>query len=276
MDSPFRCFLLGYTLCIFFFLLTLFAGVSSQPLSYYCPNTTTYTPNSTYQANLNSLLSTLSSNGTRENGFYSFTAGGGRDNSRDTAYGLFMCRGDVSTSDCGACVRNAIREILQLCPNERAAVVWYDFCMLRYSNSSMFGRADQSPLLNSYNTQNDSQLARFMDAVGNTLNQMATRAAGGRSGKKFATQEANFTAFERIYSLGQCTPDLSELDCQSCLGAAIQRLPGCCYSALGARTLFPSCNVRDEYTKRMEMTKMPRANRRSSRRHDGKRLEGLI
>nr|GMD83092.1 cysteine-rich receptor-like protein kinase 25 [Ipomoea batatas] len=245
MDSPFRGFLLGLCFCIFFLLITLFIGVSSQPLSYYCPNTTTYAPNSTYRANLNSLLSTLSSNATRQNGFHSYTAGG-RDSSGDTAYGLFMCRGDVSTSDCEACVRNASRDIFQLCPNEKTVVVWYDFCMLRYSNSSMFGRADQSPVLYLYNTQNDSQPARFMDAVGNTLNAMATRAAGGGAGKKFATQIANFTAFETIYSLGQCTPDLSELDCQSCLGAAIRQLPGCCYSALGARTLFPSCNVRYE------------------------------
>ncbi|XP_031095412.1 cysteine-rich receptor-like protein kinase 25 [Ipomoea triloba] len=234
---------LGYTLCIFF-LITQFIGTTSQqlllvPPPVSCPNTTTYTPNSTYQANLNSLLSILSSNGTRKNGFYSYPAGG-RENSEDTSYGMFMCRGDVSTDDCVACVRNASRYILKICPNGKAAVVWYDFCMLRFSDSPMFGRADQWPAKIVYLLEKDSQPARFMEAVGSTLNEVATRAAVGQSGKKFATLEGNYTAFERIYSLGQCTPDISNLDCESCLRAAI----GQRRSSLGATILFPSCIVR--------------------------------
>ncbi|CAH9093560.1 unnamed protein product [Cuscuta epithymum] len=229
--------------CIFFFFILL-AVAASQPLGNYCPNsTTTYTTNSTFHSNLMALLSALASNATRPNGFYNSTVG----SRNSTAYGLFMCRGDVSTSGCAACVSDAGTNILKLCPNKRTADIWYDNCMLRYSDVSMFGRADQSIVLNLYNTQNDTQPARFMQAVGNTMGQMAAAAAAGdRSGKKFATLEANFSSFEKIYSLGQCTPDLSVLDCQSCLGSAIQRLPGCCYSALGARTIYPSCNVRYE------------------------------
>ncbi|XP_019170713.1 PREDICTED: cysteine-rich receptor-like protein kinase 25 [Ipomoea nil] len=247
LPPPLRCFRLGYTLCIFL-LITLFIGATSQLLSLVPPSfacsDTTYTPNSTFQANLKSLLNILSTNSTHENGFYNYSAGG-RDNSEDTAYGLFMCRGDVSPEDCGACVRNAaVIEIFRVCPNQKTAVVWFDFCMLRYSNSSMFGRADQQPGRIVYLTKNDSQPDRFMEVVGNTLNEVATRAAAGRSGKKFATLEANYTAAERLYSLGQCTPDLSDLDCESCLRAAIGQLPKCCYSSPGVTIVLPSCYVR--------------------------------
>nr|GMD93001.1 cysteine-rich receptor-like protein kinase 25 [Ipomoea batatas] len=136
-------------LCFCFF----FIGTNSQLLYYSCPNTSTYAPNTTYGANLNFLLSTLSSNATRDDGFYNFTAGSDHDT---TVYGLFMCRGDVSTRDCEACVKNARADILQLCPKEKTAIIWYDFCMLRYSDTYMFGRVDQSVRLNMCNAQNSS------------------------------------------------------------------------------------------------------------------------
>nr|GMD92999.1 cysteine-rich receptor-like protein kinase 10 [Ipomoea batatas] len=230
-------------LCFCLLIITPFIGTVSTPIRYYCPNTT-YTDSSTYGQNLNSLLSDLSSNSRRENGFYNSSAGA-HDGSGNTVYGLFMCRADVSTADCHTCVDEACGYIPLLCSKIKTVIAWYSNCMLRYSNSSIFGRADHSLFLTYYNTQNDSQPARFMDALGNTLNEMATRAAGSsRSGKKFATLEANYTANETIYSFGQCTPDLSDSDCQTCLGAAIGYLPMCCYSSLGARIYSPSCNIR--------------------------------
>ncbi|XP_019174738.1 PREDICTED: cysteine-rich receptor-like protein kinase 10 [Ipomoea nil] len=244
MFHPFKlCSLLGFMLCLCL-LISLFTGATSQ-LALYCPKSAaTYTPNSTYRSNLNSLLSALSSNATRENGFYHSAAVGSGNN---TVYGMFMCRGDVSTADCGGCVRNSTTDILQLCPNGKTAFVWYDFCMLRYSNEPISRRVEQSSIMYSlYNTQNDSQPAPFMESIRSTLDQLVTGVLGDRSGKKFAVQETNFTALERIYSLGQCTPDIPNLNCQTCLTSAIQLLYTCCYSAVGARTLSPYCNVRYE------------------------------
>ncbi|XP_031130517.1 putative cysteine-rich receptor-like protein kinase 9 [Ipomoea triloba] len=240
-----RFVLRGYMLCFcLLIIIALFIGTISAPYGYYCLNTT-YTATGTYGQFLESLLSDLSSDG-YGNGFYNSSAGDDYDGSGNTVYGLFMCRGDVSITDCQTCVDGASTEILRLCwpPNQMAVVAWYDYCMLRYSNSSMLGRADQSPVIHFRNTQNDSQPASFMDAVGNTLNQLATRSS--RSPKKFATLQAKYTANETIYSLGQCTPYLSDSDCHSCLTAAIQQLSRCCYSSLGARTYSTSCNIRYE------------------------------
>ncbi|XP_060190868.1 cysteine-rich receptor-like protein kinase 10 [Lycium barbarum] len=64
------------------------------------------------------------------------------------------------------------------------------------------------------------------------------------SGKKFATKEANFLSLERVYSLGQCTPDLSESSCDNCLRVAIGNLP--IDGKKGGRVIFSSCNVRYE------------------------------
>lgn len=64
--------------------------------------------------------------------------------------------------------------------------------------------------------------------------------------KGFATQEVNFTSSQRIYELVQCTPDLAEDDCNTCLRFAIHTLSNCCTGQRGARVLLPACNVRYE------------------------------
>nr|GMD91808.1 cysteine-rich receptor-like protein kinase 25 [Ipomoea batatas] len=215
-------------------------GDSASALRYYCNNSTSYTPNSTYKANLDTLLSNLFSNGTRNNnGFYQTTVGGGASN--DTVYGLFLCRGDASPEVCGGCVGDARERILELCSDGKTAMIWYDNCILRYSEESMLGILDQSTWFTMRNRDNDTQPNGYMQLVGNVLDQITTQASSG-SGKKFAVSEANFSAFERVYALGQCTPDLSNSDCQICFRNAIAMLPRCCYGAVGARAVYPSWN----------------------------------
>ncbi|XP_059661503.1 putative cysteine-rich receptor-like protein kinase 9 [Cornus florida] len=186
-----------YFLCLLSLLTT---KSSSQPLSDYCPNTTTYstTLNSTYHANLNLLLSNLSSNATKpDTGFYSIIAG----RSPNAVYGLFLCRGDVTTDQCHDCVRNASQEILQRCPNRTEAVIWYDFCLLRHSNRNIFSIADSSVGITMWNPQNvTNEPVRFMEVMGSAMNELATRAASGGSGKKFAVQETNFSVSEDIFT----------------------------------------------------------------------------
>ncbi|XP_009598808.1 cysteine-rich receptor-like protein kinase 10 isoform X2 [Nicotiana tabacum] len=127
---------------IFLILCLNNSQVSSSPLTYFCPNTTTYSPNSTYRSNLNVLLSSLSSNASRPNGFYNSTVG--RTDS-EIVYGLFLCRGDVAPPDCQDCVTIASKDILEnYCPTQKIAVIWYDDCLLRYSNLPIFGRMDES------------------------------------------------------------------------------------------------------------------------------------
>ena len=68
----------------------------------------------------------------------------------------------------------------------------------------------------------------------------------GPGAKKFGAKEANFTALQKLYTLLQCTADLSGSDCNRCLQVAISNVVGCCGGKLGARALFPSCNARFE------------------------------
>ncbi|XP_060188082.1 cysteine-rich receptor-like protein kinase 10 isoform X2 [Lycium barbarum] len=217
--------------------------ISSAPLTYVCPNTTSYSPNSTYSSNLKVLLSSLSSNASRPSGFYNFTAG---HTGSDIAYGLFLCRGDVSPNNCQNCVSTACKEILEKCPKEKVASIWYDECLLRYSNQSIFATEDLSGGLILFNTQNVSEPKRFLSVLGNTMKEIATVAAkeNDRSGKKFATKEASFSSLETVYSLAQCTPDLSESSCGNCLSNAIGKMPS--DGKKGGQVILPSCFVRYE------------------------------
>nr|GLL45714.1 putative receptor-like protein kinase At4g00960 isoform X2 [Ipomoea trifida] len=229
---------------IWFWLLISLAGItkgsSFLSLRYNCQNETSYyTPNSTYKANLDSLLSNLYSNATRDNGFYHTTVG-------DTVHGLFLCRGDLSPYVCRNCIGDARDEILELCTNGKTALIWFDNCMLRYSQKSLFGILDTSTyFITSNKGNNDTQPNGFIQLVQNMMDQLIAPASSG-SDKKFAVLETNFSAFETVYALGQCTPDLSNDDCQICLTNAISLLSLHCFGALGARVVFPSCNVRYE------------------------------
>ncbi|RDY13246.1 Cysteine-rich receptor-like protein kinase 25, partial [Mucuna pruriens] len=205
------------------------------------------TANSTFQLNVQTLLSSLSSNATANNEFYNTTVAG--RNSSDTVYGLFMCRGDVSFEVCGQCVVNATQRLSSNseCSLSKQAVIWYDECMVRYSNRSFFSTVDTRPAVGLWNSANISNQASFMSLMFDTMNETADEAANSSTGaEKYATNQANISGFQSLYCLVQCTQDLSPQGCRTCLSSAIGLLPWCCEGKQGGRILYPSCNVRYE------------------------------
>ncbi|KAJ4703241.1 Cysteine rich receptor like kinase [Melia azedarach] len=238
-----------------FMMFFLFLSILSYPISFataadptyvsqLCSNGTTFTSNSTYESNLNLLLSSLRSNASRNNafstGFFNDTVG----QDPNKIYGMFVCRGDQTTSSCQDCVNFATRNATQRCPFEKELIIWYDQCLLRYSNQSFFSTVDASRIITMWNTQNITDPDKFNDLVGNLMNEAATEAVDNP--KKFAAKKEDFTVFQQLYGLVQCTPDLSSSGCNLCLRDAISRLPGCCSGKQGGRVLLPSCIVRYE------------------------------
>ncbi|KAK3431884.1 hypothetical protein EUGRSUZ_E02999 [Eucalyptus grandis] len=236
------CFAISLSLSFFFIIRIFITEAIPEYLYHDCPNTTLFTPNSTYQSNLDTLLSSLSSAANNStDGFANTTAG---QNTSNQVYGLFLCRGDLNTITCIDCVATGKQEILQNCPNQRVSVIWYDQCMLRYSDQSTFSVMEQEPSLTLYNIGNVSDSTRFMDVLLETMGVVTKKAVAGWSGKKVAAAEANFTSLEKLYAFAQCTPDLTAWDCNTCLqyanGHLVQRKQG-------GRVLTPSCNVRYEF-----------------------------
>ncbi|XP_058072848.1 cysteine-rich receptor-like protein kinase 10 isoform X2 [Magnolia sinica] len=231
-----------------FFLLFLFSSLSQAEQFYnefYYSNCSVadYTPNTTFETNLNALLPILTFNAHFSTFFY--TERGGNPN---TVFGLFFCRGDVSFDTCNACVNQATQDIKQKCPNRREAVIWYDLCMLRYSDRNFQSVYD--PSINSLalmrRQQNISDPRRFNQTLNGLLKNLSSKAAFSPSVRMLVMGEANFSASQKIYAIMACTPDLSRSDCNTCLEAAISEIPVCCYGNDGAVILGASCAMRYE------------------------------
>ncbi|PQM36923.1 cysteine-rich receptor-like protein kinase 26 [Prunus yedoensis var. nudiflora] len=209
-------------------------------------NNGNYTTNSPYQENLTDLLSSLVSNSNGNgNGFYNSSRG----QNSDRVYAIGLCRGDVKSDVCGKCLTDAIYVLPDSCPNQKEAIGWYDNCMLRYSNRSLYGLLETSPRYWWWNPQNVSStnLDAFNQKLKALINGLTSKAAGGGD-LKFAVGTASVgeSSNVTIYGLAQCTPDLSEVNCTDCLDDALGDIPKCCSGKVGGRVITPSCNIRYE------------------------------
>lgn len=226
---------------IFLNLTNLFSSVKSQ--NYPCGENGTFTGNSTYSGNLNSLLSSVSSN-IDTNGFYNASMG----EYADRVHAIALCRGDVQFDICRSCIYNATRSILQLCPYQKQATFRdpRNWCMLRYSNEYIFGRLVTFPDFYTWNTKNVTSPEEFNRDLTTLLNNLHSQAAYGGSLKKFAAANRTGPDSLTIYGLMQCTPDLASEDCRDCLIQVTQVIPRCCNGKPRFGIFTPSCILQYE------------------------------
>ncbi|XP_068489822.1 cysteine-rich receptor-like protein kinase 10 isoform X2 [Phaseolus vulgaris] len=249
---PYPDYGMGAVSCmLLFFLCCLISQANAQYLFQSCDNSNgNYTANSTYNTNLITLLSTLSSNTEINYGFYNFSHG----QNADKVNAIGLCRGDVEPNECRSYLKDAGGNITQLCPNQKEASIYNDHCMLRYSNRSIFGVLDISPDFSAYNTANATEADEFNRVLQNLLRELKDKAASGDSRRKYATDDNTTSNFQAIYGLVQCTPDLTQTDCNDCLDEAIKQIPTCCDEKRGGRVVGPSCNIRYEDYRFYEQT----------------------
>ncbi|KAG6642516.1 hypothetical protein CIPAW_09G145800 [Carya illinoinensis] len=204
-----------------------------------------YAYNSTYEANLNYLLSSLTSNCEIAYGFYNSCHG---ENS-DRVYAIGLCRGDVNTDTCRSCLHNATSLLPLRCHNQKEAIGWFDYCMLRYSNRSIFGIMETDPSSIIVNPNNVSTIFvdQYNDDLRTLFKSLTSQAAAGGSLRKFAANKTTVAESKPLYAFVQCTPDLSEQRCSDCLlGTLVQDFPQCCDGKEGGRVFKPSCSIRFE------------------------------
>ncbi|KAG2711780.1 hypothetical protein I3760_04G093100 [Carya illinoinensis] len=200
-----------------------------------------YTSNSAYGANLVGLLASMSSNTKIDYGFYNFTAG---ENS-DKVNAIALCRGDFTPDKCRSCINSTSQSLLQSCPNQKEAISLGGDCTVRYSNRSIFGIMEENPMLAFYNVQNASNVEAFNNVLRPLLDRLRNSTARGSSTRKFALKSEPAPDFQTIYSLMQCTPDLSSLDCNNCLLRLSGYTSSCCNGQkVGGVFVTPSCYLR--------------------------------
>ncbi|XP_056159723.1 cysteine-rich receptor-like protein kinase 44 [Syzygium oleosum] len=211
---------------------------------HYCSNSSTFTRNSTYEANINLLLQSLPSLANSSNGF--FNTSEGKPSNADAVYGSFLCRGDVTKDVCMECATDASVRIKEKCPMAKESILWFDQCVLRYSDRNFFSATDKAPLLGGYNPENVKEPAELMELLNKTMDQLITTATE-RSDKRYAHKEALENSTGTIlYTFAQCRPDLLVAPCKDCLQNVTSILLTNQTGKIGGRFLLPSCFVRFE------------------------------
>ncbi|KAK3431984.1 hypothetical protein EUGRSUZ_E04125 [Eucalyptus grandis] len=201
-----------------------------------------YSTNSTFESNLKLLLDSLSYN-TATTGFYNTTVGEGLSQ----IYGQALCRGDASSAACEGCVSNASQEIMKLYTAEDA-LIWYELCQVRYSFQDFFSKMVYTGKYpdSDYQEKLASDPARFYTCLMYLMKNISNEAADVNTTQMFAVGKINKSVSQTIYGLVQCTRDMSDKDCYSCLDSALADLRACCYTREGGTVVSRTCNVRYE------------------------------
>ena len=165
----------------------------------------------------------------------------------------------TNLTGCSACLAGAFRFAQRMCPRDKAASVYDDDCLAGFSDRDLLVPA------NSTVTQDTSTLYQFFNpgslagdatlvraAVRELLAQTAQEAAANNSKPpapaRFVTasMDASSAVPLVLYSLAQCTPDLSAGDCLACLRWIIGMVNDTASLSNGGRILVLRCNVRFE------------------------------
>ncbi|XP_061364374.1 cysteine-rich repeat secretory protein 38-like [Gastrolobium bilobum] len=231
-----------FTIILFSLTLALILQTSfgAAPIFHFCSSSENFTSHSLYESNLKTLINSLIDK-TPPTGFGVVSVG---QYQNQKAYGLSLCRGDVSASECKTCVSEATKEILNLCPYNKGAIIWYDNCLFKYLDTDFNGKIDEANKFFLWNGQNVSDPNMFNYMTKELLSVLAYKASVDP--KMYASGKLMIGVSEKVYGLAQCTRDLTSMGCKKCLDDAISELPSCCDGEQGGRVVGGSCNIRYE------------------------------
>ncbi|KAJ3695983.1 hypothetical protein LUZ60_001360 [Juncus effusus] len=222
-------------------LLSLLTLVSSDDFFTYlvCPTNSNFTTNSTYQSNLNHVLSTLSSTGSLT-GFFS-TQG----DAPNQVYARAYCRADIaSLSVCQSYISTAAEDIKSRCPFAKRAIIFYDKCAVSYSDTNTTSQYEKSWQFIWYNVNNVSDAQNFEGLYTELMGNLASQAANSSRMSEFG--QANYTNDITMYGLVNCIGGITQEECYSCLQQSIGDFQNCCWGKQGGVVLRYECYLRSE------------------------------
>jgi hypothetical protein len=153
----------------------------------------------------------------------------------DTVYALALCRGDVLDNYiCAGCLTSTFDMALNQTPSPqqqcyKIATVYYNDCILFYSLNNILAAppnttgigGDGTPVFERWNIKNSSGLiegAYIQDLLAKTVEEAAASILPRLFGTAVLDPTAKYRyRYPKVYSLAQCTPDLSARSCHACL-----------------------------------------------------------
>jgi len=201
--------------------------------------------NLTYQSNVASLLSELASKSSISNeslpGFSNASVG----QVPDMVYGSYFCRGDLDSELCHECVVNVTGALSK----QEATYECFGFddqCMVQYADHPIYSLYRKGFVL-SYGGRGRivPNYEQYNRTLSRTIQGLVKEAAVGKWARtNFATRVTNVTGSsnEKIYTLVQCSPDISAMNCSSCLDDLYSYIPTrCCGPTSGADAIHANC-----------------------------------
>ncbi|KAK7245322.1 hypothetical protein RIF29_40162 [Crotalaria pallida] len=192
-------------------------------------------PSGIYSQNLKSLLSSLLSQSSQK----SFAATTSGDGAGGTAIaGAYQCRGDLTNSDCYACVSKIPDMVGSLCGGDVAAArVQLSGCYLRYQVVG-FKQVPQTQLLykvcGSKKVRDGADFESKRDSAFGMV----------ENGVKSSGNNLFYTgSFQSLYVLGQCEGDLENDDCGACVKSAEDLAKAQCGDSISAQVYLQGCFI---------------------------------
>lgn len=239
--------------------LTLLPSAAAQPWVGpwpTCDDTTgNYSPGSAYAKNIKQLILSLQANASNTPALFATgSAGAGAD----AVYGLILCRGDLSPTDCFDCGTNAGQDVYRVCNGTRDAALVYNQCYVRLAPTDFLATTNNTgmrDLINGNSVPAGVNVTAYDGAITRLLNATARYAVDSSAPslsprKYFATGQMagvdpRFPT--GIWSMAQCAGDISPVQCRSCLDDLLaqwwQKFDS---KEIGARLDGSRCNLRFE------------------------------
>jgi len=220
-----------------------------------CDDTTgNYSAGSAYANNIKQLIHNLQSNASSTPALFATgSAGAGAD----VVYGLILCRGDISPSDCFDCGTNAGQDVYRVCNGTRDAALVYNQCYVRLAPTDFLATTNNTgmvPLWNGNIVPAGVDVAAYDGAIIRLLNATVRYAVDSSTPssprKYFATGQmvgVDPQIPDGIWSMAQCAGDISPVRCRSCLNDLLaQWWEQVDRNQIGARLDGSRCNLRFE------------------------------
>ncbi|KAG9443934.1 hypothetical protein H6P81_015274 [Aristolochia fimbriata] len=224
-------------LCVFSVALLEFghvaaAAASTDAFLYGGCSQLKYSGDATFQGNLNSLMTSIVNSATfvSYNNFTISGSGGGSGGGK--VYGLYQCRGDLTTSECATCVQHCVSQLGILCLDATGGTLQLDGCYVKYDNFSFIGAQDKSLVLKrcgSTSRYDTDVFARRDEVLGGL-------AAGGGS---YRVDSAAY-----VKGMAQCVGDLSTEACSECVSQAAETMKGVCPGSVSGEVYLGKCYAR--------------------------------
>ncbi|KAF3772757.1 Cysteine-rich receptor-like protein kinase 25 [Nymphaea thermarum] len=208
-----RCFLFLIVL-----LLPLGFVDMTETHFWYCSGSSNYKANSTFSHNLQRALASVVANVSLTS-FYNVTMG----KSPDQAFAAAQCRGDLDGEACQVCVSDAAAQVAQLCPQNRAAIIFFESCIMYYRDAN-FTVPQSFMNLSLPRTEAIPDPQRFRPILISFFNKLILYTTTNPSGRLFWGDMFRYTQNLTIYATAQCVQYLSPKGCRSCLDIAFAQM----------------------------------------------------